>query len=67
MYKYCPHKGDRMRIAHNLKEADIVEDMGRSVPRIYATLENRQENYQSHMIEVERKIDNHSIAILNDS
>ena len=67
MYKYCPHKGDRMRIVHNLKEADIVEDMGRSVPRIYVTLENRQANYQYHMIEVERKIDNHSIAILNDS
>jgi hypothetical protein len=41
--------------------------MGRSIPRIYETLENRQENYQSHMIEVEGKIDNHSIAILNDS
>ena len=67
MHKYCPHKGDRMRIVHNLKEVDIVEDMGRSVPRIYATLENRQENYKSHMIEVECKIDNHSIAILNDS
>jgi hypothetical protein len=67
MHKYCPHKGDRMRIVHNLQEVDRVEDMGRSVPRIYVTLENKQENYQSHLIEVEGKIDNHSIVILNDS
>ena len=67
MYKYCPHKGDRMRIVHNLQEVDRVEDMGRSVPRIYVTLENKQENYQSHLIEVEGNIDNHSIVILNDS
>jgi len=67
MYKYCPHKRDRMRIVHNLWKAYRVEDMGRSIPRIYETLENRKENYQSHMIEVEGKIDNHSIAILNDS
>jgi hypothetical protein len=33
MYKYCPHKGDRMRIVHNLQEVDTMEDMGRSVPR----------------------------------
>jgi hypothetical protein len=30
MYKYCPHKGDRMRIVHNIQEVDTVEDMGRA-------------------------------------
>jgi hypothetical protein len=44
-----------------------MDDMGRNMPRIYATLENRQVDYQSHMIEVEGKIDNHPIAILIDS
>jgi predicted aspartyl protease len=67
MYKYCPHKGDRMRTVHNIQEVDTVEDMGRSMPRIYAALDNRQADYQSHMIEVEGKIDNHPIAILIDS
>jgi hypothetical protein len=43
-----------------------VEDMGRSVPRIYAGLDSRQENYQFHMIEVEGKIDNHTKTILID-
>jgi hypothetical protein len=64
MYKYCSHKGDRMKIVHNIHEDDTVEDMGRSIPRIYATLNNRQTNYQSHMIEVGGKIDNHPLAIL---
>jgi hypothetical protein len=62
-----PHRVDRMRIVHNIQEATIVEDVGRSVPRIYATLENRQEEHQSHMIEVEGKITNQPIVILIDS
>jgi hypothetical protein len=66
MYKYCPHKGDRMRTVHNIQEVNTVEDMGRSMPRIYAALDNRQTNYQSHMIEVEGNIDNQPIAILID-
>jgi hypothetical protein len=41
MYKYCLHKGDRMRIVHNIQDVDIVEDMGGNMPRIYATLDNR--------------------------
>jgi predicted aspartyl protease len=41
--------------------------VGKIMPRIYAALDNRQEDYQSHMIEVEGKIDNHPIAILIDS
>jgi len=36
------------------------------MPRIYATLDNRQVEYQSHIIEVEGKIDNRPIAILID-
>jgi hypothetical protein len=43
-----------------------VEDMDESMPRIYASLDNKQDEYQSPMIEVEGKIDNHPIAILID-
>jgi hypothetical protein len=42
-----------VRIAHNVQQAEIVEDMGRSVPRIYATLDNKHARYHSYMIEVE--------------
>jgi hypothetical protein len=38
--------------------------MGRNVPRIYAALDNKQVEFQSHMIEVEGKINNQTIAIL---
>lgn len=38
---------------NNLYEFDIVEDMGKSMPRIYVSLDNRQVDYQPHMIEVE--------------
>jgi hypothetical protein len=41
--------------------------MGRSMPRIYASLDNKQDEFQSHMIEVEGKINDQPIAILIDS
>jgi hypothetical protein len=41
--------------------------MGRSVPRIYAALDNKQVEFQLHMIEVEGKIDDQPIVILIDS
>jgi hypothetical protein len=40
--------------------------MGRNVPRIYVALDNKQEYYHSHMIEVEGMINNQTIAILID-
>ena len=36
------------------------------MPRIYASLDNNQEGYQSPMIEMKGKIDNHPIEILID-
>jgi hypothetical protein len=41
--------------------------MGRYVPRIYVALDNKQAEYQSHMIEVEGMINNQTLAILIDS
>jgi hypothetical protein len=63
MYKDCTHRGDKKKIFHGIKKEEIVEDMGKTMPRIYVALENRQEYYQSHMVEVEGKIDNHPIDI----
>jgi hypothetical protein len=56
-----------MKTFHKIKKEEKVEDMLKSMPRIYAALNNRQEDYQSHMIEVEGKIENHPIVILIDS
>jgi hypothetical protein len=41
--------------------------MDRNVPRIYAALDNKKAEYQSHMIEVEGMINNQTITILIDS
>jgi hypothetical protein len=55
-----------MRIVHNIQEAEIVKDVGGSMPRIYEVLDNKHVEYKSPMIEVEGKIDNQPIAILID-
>ena len=67
MYKDFSHREDTMRTLYNIKEATTVEEMGRNIPRIYGTLEDRQEEHQSHMIELEGKIINHLVSILIDS
>jgi hypothetical protein len=56
MFRYFPQRGEKARIVHNLRQHATVEDIGRSVPRIYAALDNKQVEFQSHMIEVEGKI-----------
>jgi hypothetical protein len=66
MYKYCPQRGNNMRTVHSIKKEETIEDTNKNMPRIYATLDNRQEDYQSHMIEVEGKIDNQPLSILID-
>jgi hypothetical protein len=66
LYKECPHKGERMRIVCNIQEVKTVGDMGGNMPRIYAALDNKQTTYQSAMIEVEGKIDNHPLTTLID-
>ena len=38
----CPHKGDKMGVVHNIEEVDRVDDVGKSMPRIYASLDNRK-------------------------
>jgi hypothetical protein len=62
-----PHRNDKVRAVYNVQQEETVEDMGISVPRIYAALDNKQAEYQSHMIEVEGMINNQTITILIDS
>jgi hypothetical protein len=64
MYNDFPHKEDKMKTLQNIQEGTTIEYMGRNIPRIYATLEDRQVEHQSHMIEVEGKIINQHVYIL---
>jgi hypothetical protein len=66
-YRGFPNINDKVRVVHNVQQAEIVEDMGSIVPRIYASLDNKQAEYQSHLIEVEGMINNHAFTILIDS
>jgi hypothetical protein len=56
-----------VRVVHNVQQEEIVEDIGSRVPRIYAALDKKQDEFQSHMIEVEGMINNHVFNILIDS
>jgi hypothetical protein len=67
MYIDFPKKSEKVRVFHNVHQVEIVEDMGRNVPRIYAALDNKQVEFQSHMIEVEGMINNQTIEIVIDS
>jgi hypothetical protein len=66
-YKDFPHKSEKVRVFHNVKQAEIVEDMGRNLLRIYASIDNKQVEFHSHMIAVEFMINNQTIALLIDS
>jgi predicted aspartyl protease len=66
-FRDCPHRGKKGRDVHNVQRAETVEDMGRNVSSIYASLDNKQAEYQSHMIEVEGMINNQTLVILIDS
>jgi hypothetical protein len=66
-FRDCPHRGEKGRVVHNVQRVETIEDMGKYVPRIYAALDNKQVEYQSHMIEVEGIINYQTFAILIDS
>jgi hypothetical protein len=66
-YRDCPHKNGKARTVHTVQQAETVEDMGSRMPRIYAALDNKQVEFQSHMIEVEGMINNRPLIILIDS
>jgi hypothetical protein len=44
-FRDCPHRGEKGKSVHNVQQDEIVEDMGRYVPRIYATLDNKKAEY----------------------
>jgi hypothetical protein len=45
IFRYCPHRSEKVKTVHNLQQDEIMEDMGRNVPSIYVALEKKQEEY----------------------
>jgi hypothetical protein len=66
-YRDCPYKNGKVRDVHNVQQDETIEDMGSRMPRIYATLDNKKDEFQSHMIEVDGMINNQPFTILIDS
>ena len=66
MRRNCPLENESARPDYNVQEAEIVGQVARVVPRIYAALEDFQEDHQLAMVEVAGKIAEHSVSILID-
>ena len=63
---YCPLENESARPAYNIQEAKTVGHVSREVPRIYAALEDHQEDHQSIVVAVAGNIVEQSISILID-
>ena len=51
---------------HMVQEDMTIGDLARTIPMINVALENRQEDYQTSMVEVEGKTNQIPLSILND-
>jgi hypothetical protein len=61
-----PHRKQDNRRVYNIQEATTVNDVARSMPQIYAALDNRQVDHQASVVEMEGMISNHLVSILID-
>ena len=66
MRRNCLLENGYVRQVQNIQEAKTMGQVERIVPRIYAALEDCQEDHQSTMVEVEGKIVEQSVFVLVD-
>ena len=66
MCRNCPLENENARPAYNIQEAEIVGQVARVVPRIYATLEDYHPDRQSTVVEVAGNIVEQYVSILID-
>jgi hypothetical protein len=62
----CLHRKQNSRRIYNVQEATTVNDMAKSMPRIYVAMYNKQVDHQASMVEMEGMITNHLVSILID-
>jgi len=63
-YKYCPLRGNNN--VKTIQEATTVGEQARSTPKNNASLENRQVDHQTSIVEIEGMIHNQPIIVLID-
>ena len=66
MHRNCPLEDGNAKPAYNIQEAEIVGQVARVVPRIYAALEDHQEDHQSTVVEVAGNISKQFVFVLID-
>ena len=66
MCRNCLHENGNVRQVHKIQGVETVVQVARTIPRIYATLEDLQEDHQSTMVEVEGKIVEQYVYVLVD-
>ena len=66
MHRNFPLDYGYVRKAHKIQEEESVGQVARTVPRIYVALEDLQEDHQSMVTKVARKITNQSVSVLTD-
>ena len=66
MRRNCLHESGNVSQVYNIQGAETVVQVARTIPRIYAALEDRQTDHQSTVVEVEGKIVDQSVSILID-
>jgi hypothetical protein len=66
MLRDYPYRQQNNRRVYNIQEATTVNDVVRSMPHIYAVLDNIQADHQASVVEMEGMIANHLIFILID-
>jgi hypothetical protein len=62
----CPHRRENNKTTYNIQEPTTVNDVAKTIPKIYATLEDRQADFQASMVEVDGNISKKHISILID-
>jgi hypothetical protein len=45
MYIYFLHRSEKVGNVHNVHKFEKLEDMGKNVPKIYATPDNKQDKF----------------------
>jgi hypothetical protein len=49
----CQHRKQNPGRVYNVQEDTTVNDVARSLPQIYAALDNRQDDHQASVVEME--------------
>jgi hypothetical protein len=62
----CTHRKQKSRRVYNIQEYTTVNDVARSMPRMYASLYNNQADHQASVVEMEGMIANCLVSILID-